>query len=441
MTAASGTPAAGPSRPATDPAPDPAPDTAPAPAPDGAAGPAARRATYRDALAEPRFRLLLGTRTLAIAADTLRMIALAVLVYGRTGSPLLAAVAYGIGFLPQLAGGALFGALADRMRPRPLIWGAYALEAAAAVVLALLGPPVPAALALVAVVACATPVFAGASNRLVAEALPGDAYVLGRSLMGVGSAAAQLLGLAFGGVAVAALGARHALLVAAAGHVLAALLVRLRLPDLPPPGASGGSLVRDSWAGNLRLLADPAVRTLLLAQWLPPAFVAGAEGLLVPYAEVRGYGGGAAPLLLACSAAGMLLGNLAGARLLGPAARERLVVPLMAAFGVPLAAFALPLPAAAAAALLLLSGCGFAYELGVQRPFVDALPEDGRGQAFGLLSTGLMTAQGIGPVVLGALAEAVTVGGALACAGAATLLTAVCLRGGLARARAVPASG
>ncbi|MBT2211822.1 MFS transporter [Actinomadura sp. NEAU-AAG7] len=404
-------------------------------------GRAGHRAGYRDALAEPRFRVLFGTRTLAIAADTLRMIALSVLVYGRTGSPLLAAVAYGIGFLPQLVGGALLGSLADRLRPRGLIAGAYALEAGAALALGLLEMPVAAALALVAVVACATPVFAGASNRLVAEVLDGDAYVLGRSLMTMASAAAQLLGLAFGGLAVAAAGARHALLVAAAAHLAAALLVRLRLPDLPPPpGAGGGSVVGESWAGNRRLLADPAVRALLLAQWLPPAFVAGAEGLLVPYAGVRGYGDAAAGALLACSAAGMLLGNLAGGRLLGPAARERLAVPLMALFGLPLLPLALPLPLAAAAALVLLCGCGFAYELGVQRPFVDALPEDGRGQAFGLLSTGLMTLQGVGPVALGALAEVLTVGQALACAGAATSLTALCLRGPLRRAAGVPSA-
>ncbi|MFD0690374.1 MFS transporter [Actinomadura fibrosa] len=405
---------------------------------------------YRDALREPMFRVLFGTRTLAIMADTLRMLALSVLVYGSTGSPLLAAAAYGMGFLPQMAGGALLGSLADRLRPRPLIWGAYALEAAAGAVLGLLEVPVAAALVLVAVVACATPVFAGASNRLVADALEGDAYVLGRSLMGMASAAAQLVGLAFGGIAVAALGARHALLAAAAAHVVAALLVRLRLPDLPVPPRAGrdggqaggrGSVVGESWAVNRRLLADPVVRALLLAQWLPPAFVAGSEGLLVPYAGARGYGAGTAALLLGCSAAGMLLGNFAGARLLGPVARERLTVPLMAVFGLPLVPFAAPLPAVCAAVLLLVCGCGFAYELGIQRPFVEALPEEGRGQAFALLSMGLMTSQGMGPLVLGGLAEVMPVGAAVACAGAATLVTAVCLRGPLRRARRVRPSG
>ncbi|WP_175250988.1 MFS transporter [Actinomadura sp. J1-007] len=159
----------------------------------------------------------------------------------------------------------------------------------------------------------------------------------------------------------------------------------------------------------------------------------------MPYAAVRGYPEGTAALLMGCSAGGMLLGNVAGARLLTPAARERLVVPLMAMFGVPLLPLALDVPAALAALLMLLTGAGFAYELGIQRPFVDALPEDGRGQAFGLLSTGLMTLQGTGPLVLGGVAEFVPVGGTLAVAGACTLVIALLLRAPLTRARTVPA--
>ncbi|MGF7236443.1 MAG: hypothetical protein ACQSGP_15980 [Frankia sp.] len=62
---------------------------------------ATRPATYRHVLSEPRFRLLLATRSLAITADTLRTVALSVLVLAKTGSPFLAALAYGISFLPK----------------------------------------------------------------------------------------------------------------------------------------------------------------------------------------------------------------------------------------------------------------------------------------------------------------------------------------------------
>lgn len=73
--------------------------------------------------------------------------------------------------------------------------------------------------------------------------------------------------------------------------------------------------------------------------------------------------------------------------------------------------------------LLLLSGLGYAYGLGLQRPFLDALPQDGQGQAFGLLGSGSMTLQGVGPVCLGAVAAVIGTGGAIALAGGAAVLT------------------
>lgn len=390
--------------------------------------------TYREVLAEPRFRLLFTTRSLAIAADTLRILALSVLVFAVTGSPLLGAIAYGIGFLPQLVGVTLLGALADRVRPRRLIVAGYALECATAAALALAHLPVWSSLLLVAVVAALTPVFGGASARLVAEVLTGDAYVLGRSLSSMSSAAAQLLGLAGGGVAIGTLGARHALLVGAGCHLVAAAAVRLRLPDLDiPRTVATRSALRQSLAGNRMLLRDPEVRLLLLAQWLPAAFVTGAESLIIGYASSRGFPAGSAGLLLACLPVGMLAGDLVVGRFIRPTTRERLVVPLAGVLGVPLLAIAADPPFTVTAAMLAVTGVGFAYGLGIQRRFLDAVPEQRRGQAFGLLSSGLMTLQGVGPAVFGALAEVTPIRYAVALAGAATVATAVALRPRLSR--------
>jgi len=81
-------------------------------------------------------------------------------------------------------------------------------------------------------------------------------------------------------------------------------------------------------------------------------------------------------------------------------------------------------PASVSSPLLLLCGFGFAYGLGLQRPFLDALPQDGQGQAFGLLGSGNMTLQGVGPVCFGSVAAAIGPGGAIALAGGAAALTA-----------------
>jgi predicted MFS family arabinose efflux permease len=385
----------------------------------------ASRATYREVFADPIFRVLFVTRSVAIGADTLRILALSVIVFTATGSPLLTAITFGIGFLPQVVGGTLLGSLADRLAPRRLIASGYLLECAVATVLGLVHLPVAASLGLVAAVAMLTPVFAGASNRLVAETLVGDAYVLGRSLSSVASGAAQLLGLAVGGVAVAYLGPERALLISAGSHLLVSLGVRFRLPQLPTPVPGTGSAVRQSWSVTGALLGDRRVRRLLLLQWIPPAFVVGGEALVVPYADSRGFPPSAAGLLLACAPAGMLVANLAVGRLVAPRTRERLVAPLIVTLGAPLALLAAPVPAAVVGVVLFLNGAMFSYSLGIQRRFVDALGGRYRGQAFALLSTGLMTLQGFGPAASGAVAEATSIGVAMVVAGTGTALTGI----------------
>ena len=394
-----------------------------------AAAPAAPRTTYRQVLSDPLFRLLFSTRTVAITADSLRITTLSVLVFATTGSPLLSALTFGTGFLPQLAGSILLGDLADRIPPRRLIASGYLLSALVAAVLALAPLPTAVILLLVAALALLTPVFSGASARVVAEALTGDAYVLGRSLSNMASSGAQLAGLAGGGIAVTLLGPRQALLVSAAVYLLAATAVRARMADLPTPSGNGaGSVLRRSWTAQRALLGNAGIRTMLLAQWLPSGFSAGAEGLVVAYAGRGGFPAGTVGPLLACLPVGMLAGDLVVGRFVRPAGRERLAAPLVLVLGLPLVLFATDPPPSLSAVLLLVAGAGFAYGLGLQRRFLEALPDESRGQAFGLLSSGNMTAQGVAPLLFGLLAEVVPVGVAMGTAGVATLLSALQVR-------------
>jgi hypothetical protein len=169
--------------------------------------------------------------------------------------------------------------------------------------------------------------------------------------------------------------------------------------------------------------------------------VVSAESLVVPYAASHGYAAGAAGALLACVPAGMAVGNLVVGRLVPPRARERLVGPLIAVHGLPLLALVAPVPAAVAGVLLGVAGAGFAFELGVQRRFLDAIPPGRRGQAFGLHSAGLMTVQGVAPVVSGAIASASSVDLAIGLAGGCTVLAAVLLGSRLRTTGRVPAGG
>jgi|NGEPerStandDraft_6_1074524.scaffolds.fasta_scaffold39888_1 hypothetical protein len=65
--------------------------------------PAAQGARYGQVFAAGPFRALFGGTVLTIVATSLQMLGLSVLVYLATGSAWLSAVAYGAGFLPQMA--------------------------------------------------------------------------------------------------------------------------------------------------------------------------------------------------------------------------------------------------------------------------------------------------------------------------------------------------
>jgi predicted MFS family arabinose efflux permease len=202
--------------------------------------------------------------------------------------------------------------------------------------------------------------------------------------------------------------------------------------------------VRATLAGNAELLADRRVRMLLLAQWLPGMFVAGAEALIVPYTEALGHPAAAASPLLAAVPAGMLAGDVVIGRFCRPAMRRRLVFPLALMTGAPLLALILHPPWLVVAAALFGCGFGFGYMLGIQQAFLDSLPEGLRGQGFGLLSTGLMGGQGVTPPLAGAVAAVAGPAAAMATTGAATVLATCCLRRALSArqlaADATPAS-
>lgn len=124
----------------------------------------------------------------------------------------------------------------------------------------------------------------------------------------------------------AALGPHRALAVSAVLYLGCALAIRVRLPRLQPgefggtPGSArgDGGAVRASLHGAGLLLRGRTVRRLMLAQWLPPAFVAGAEGLIVAYAGGRHFAPGWYAVLMGCLPVGMLAGDLLVGRLLLP---------------------------------------------------------------------------------------------------------------------------
>ncbi|MFY1634612.1 MFS transporter [Solwaraspora sp. WMMB335] len=394
--------------------------SAPISRPDGPSP--GERATFRDLFAVVEFRALFASFGIYMIGETVKMLALSVLVFERTGSPLLAALAYVAGFLPSVIGGMFLLAYADRWRPRRIMVGYDLIRLATAGVLALGVLPPGGALALVFCIGLASPVAMATRTALLPDLLSGDGYVLGRALFTITAGATQVLGFAVGGALIGLLGAYGALWVTAATCLISAALIRFGLADRPPRTIGTGGAVRETWRVNGQLLADRSVRDLLLAHWLPGSLLVGAEGVMVPYA-----GGEGAGVLFMAGAAGMLLGDLVVGRLAAPARREKLTPWLALLLGVPMLAFVADLALVLAAVLFAAATFGFSYHLGLARRFLDAAPVDRRGQAFGLSHMGMMTGQGLAAGAAGLAAEWLDPGLVMAGFGALSLAATLAL--------------
>jgi predicted MFS family arabinose efflux permease len=389
-----------------------------------------RPATYRSVFAVGEFRVLFGGMLSYVLGFQFEILGLTVLVYAQTRSAFLTAFAFSMGFAPQILGGMLFTALADRLPPRTVITVGLLLRAAPGLLIGSLpGMPVAVMLVLVAAAAAITPVYSAAISGLLPDVLDGDRYVLGRSILSMLSSGSQILGLGIGGAILTVLPARRLLLVAGLALVLSALI---RRGIRPRPARATGSVsvrgtVRATMAGNARLFRDPRIRGLLLAQWAPVTFSSGAESLIVPYVASIGKPASAAGVLLAVSPAGMLTGTWLVGRFCGPAARQRLALPLALLTCLSWVVFVVRPPLAGSVVLMFADGFGVAYVLGLQRPFLDSVPSELRGQAFGLNSTGAMSGQGLAPWGTGGLATILGPAGAMAAAGCAGVASVLAL--------------
>ncbi|WP_330299273.1 MFS transporter [Streptomyces sp. NBC_00503] len=374
--------------------------------------------TYRSLARTPEFTPFFLASALRVGASTVSGLALAVLVYERTRSPLLAALGmFGPSFTQMLGATVLLSA-ADRLEPRTALTRLSLLAALAAAVLAVPVLPLWAAFAVLLAQGLADSLGGGVRYGLLTEILPPEDYLLGRSLLAVSAGVTQIAGFALGGVLVAALSPRGALLAAAALALGAALTLRTGLRRREPR-AGGRPSPAQTWRTNATLFADPARRTLYLALWLPNGLIVGCESLFVPYDPAH------AGLLFGCAAAGMLVGDTLGGRYLPARWRARLASPLQLLLAAPYLLFLLepgPVPAAAAVAL---ASVGYGAGLLLQERLVALLPAGTQGQALGLHSAGMLTAQGLCAALAGAVAQftsapvAIT---ALACASVAVTL-------------------
>jgi predicted MFS family arabinose efflux permease len=382
-----------------------------------------------------RLVLLAAARTISVFGNGLGPLALTFAVLGLPdGSPTALSLVLAALAVPRLALLLLGGVIGDRWPRYRVLVAAELAGGAAYAAMAVLVLGGWASVSTLAV--CA--VFAGAASALllpsltgvVAEVVPEPDRQSANGLLRLGTNSAMIAGFLVGGVLIARLGAGWALAADTVTFLLAAvLLIALRLP-------AAARTTRRDLLGDLR----HGWREFTSRQWLWTVVVAAAfinaavgvtYGLAGPLLAQTRLGGAAAwSWVLAGYAVGTLGGVLIAVRL-RPAHPLRAAVLAATALGLPalLLGTAAPMPFVVAAAVLAgvaFDVFGVLWETTFQREVPPAVMS--RVSAYewiGAVGLGPVALLAAGPIVATAGAEALLVGlgGLIAVAGLATLLS------------------
>ncbi|MEV4347764.1 MFS transporter [Actinoplanes sp. NPDC049596] len=387
--------------------------------------------TYREIFALAEFRVLFLVRCVTMAAISIGSLALGATTYASTGSPVLTALAMFGGPLITLIGSATVLSASDSLGPRR---ASAIMPLAYAVAFALQALPHLSwgwRFALLAIPYLAGSATSGSTMRLLHDIVPPEGFVLGRATLNIAVGVMQIAGYGLGGLLLAVFTPSTLFLVAAAGAVAVAVILRLGIRDRPGVARPDGQgLVTRTREVNRRLLGSPVTRPLYLAMWVPNGLIVGCEALFVPFA-----GQSFAGYLFAVAAAGMLVGDVVMGRFVPPRRRDRLIEPLRLLLALPYLGFLFAPSPAAALVLAFVASAGYAASLPLQERLVGAAGPDMRGQAFGLYSTGLMAGQAIGAAIGGVLATRLGATHAMGVLAVASLAVTVALTPGLRRSR------
>ena len=375
--------------------------------------PPRRPASYRDVFGVGEFRAVFLADLLSLLGDQIAAVAVAVLLYERSGSPLLAALGYATAYLPWLLGGPLLAAWAERFAARRVLVGCDLARAALIGLAALPGLPLPVVGLLVLSAALLAPPFEAARSALLPQLLEGDRYPVAMSLRDAVHQSAQLVGFGVGGALVLLLSAPGALALNALTFTGSALVLRFGLSARPKAERTPGedtqdatsSLWREAMAGLTVIRADRMLSIPLLLGIVGAAYAIVPEAIAPAYAESIGGDATAVGLIMAAVAGGGVVGGLALGRLVAPAARIRLIRPLALAGTLPLLVIALRPGLVISLLLFALTGLASSYQVAANAMFAQRLPAEVRARAFGIAGTGMYGGQALAIVLAGAAAQ------------------------------------
>jgi len=377
----------------------------------------ARRASFRDVFAVREFRALWASQILSVGGDRLALVALTLLIYDRTRSPLLAAVAFAAGTLPYIAGALFLSGLADRFPRRSVMVAADVARMVLVGVMLVPGVPLDALIVLLYAVTTIQPAFDSARSAIIRDIVTTETYPLAAGILQSTFRVLIVAGAAAGGLLVALVGARWALGADAASFVASGLILQAGLRARPAAARSGGPNAFTRLAQGTRLVfGDRALRTLMLIAWLA-AFYSVPEAMAAPYAGKLGGGPVAAGLLIASTQVSSVLVMPFFTKRIGPLTRLRWMGPMAVCANVALVLAVLRPSLAVSMAIFAVSNAFTVYQIAANTAFVERVPNERRAQAFGLANAGLVVGQGVAFAIAGAVAEVVPPSTVVALAG------------------------
>jgi MFS family permease len=378
----------------------------------------ARRASFRDVFAVAEFRALWASQILSVGGDRLALVALTLLVYDRTRSPLLAAIAFSAGTLPYIVGALFLSGLADRFPRRAVMVVADAVRLLLVAAMLVPGASLDTLIVLLYAVTAIQPVFDSAKAAITRDIVTSDTYPLAAAVIQSTFRLMIIAGAAVGGLMVAFLGARWALAADAASFALSGLILQAGLRPRAAATVTGdqpGPLASLA-AGTRLVFRDSALRTLMLLGWLAALYEL-PEALAAPYAGKLGGGPVAAGLLIAFSQVGSVVAMPYFTKRIGPLTRLRWMGPMAVCTCLVLVSTVLRPSLAVSMAIFAVSNVFTVYQIAANTAFVERVPNERRGQAFGLANAGLIVGQGVATAIAGAVAEVVPPSTVVALAG------------------------
>jgi MFS family permease len=391
-----------------------------------------QRVRFGDVLAVGEFRALWLAELFSQLGDQFARVALAVLVYQQTASAALTGLTYALTYLPSVLGGFTLSWIGDRYPRREVIVVVDLCRAALVALMAVPGTPLAVLCVLLAVMTALGGPFKAAQLALLADVLEGERYVLGLSIRQITIQSAQIGGFLGGGVLAAAVNPSAGLLINALTFVLSAACVGFGMGHRPAaaPGSGGKRSARKPPALAGPALAvlwrDTRLRSLAALSWLAGFYIM-PEGLAAPYADSLRVGwvdpAIAVGIIMAADPIGCVIGAFVFGRLIPEPLRDRLLAPLALLAGVPLVLCVLRPGLLVSAVLFGISGAlAICYQIQAGARFVRLVPDEMRAQGMGVMSTGLLTVQGLGILAGGVVAGYTGPSLAVALAGTAGIL-------------------